>query len=1215
MRQLSLIFILGLIVLLCSCGGGDHSPAIGVTLAQGSTATIVQGQQKSLSVTITNDPKNMGVTWTLAGASCTGAACGALTNATATSVMFTAPASVPSNMTVTVTARSAADATKVATITITLMPPPSITTTSLPNGVQNVTYTTTTLAAAGGIAPRTWSVTVGTLPAGLTLNASTGAISGKPTATGSSNFTVQVSDSSSPALTATKALSILVDPPPPLSVTTTTLPGGSQNIVYSTTLAASGGTTPYIAWVVTAGALPAGLTLHSATGIIDGTPTAFGTFDITVQVTDSTTPALTATKAFSIVIAPPPVNISTTTLPGGTVNSTYAGATLAASGGVPPISWSVTAGAMPAGLTLNGVTGAIDGTPTAAGTFNFTVTATDAWSTPQTKTQALSIVVAPALSITTASVPDGAMNTPYSTTLISNGGTAPVSWSIVSGTLPAGLTLDPNTGIISGTPTTVELANFTVAAADHSTPPATPQKALSISVVAVPLVIATTTLPGGAENTAYSAATLQATGGTPPIAWTITAGVLPAGLTLHSATGVIDGTPTANGTFDVTVTATDSATIPQVKNKALTIVITPVLSITTATLPDGAVNTAYTATLASAGGSPAVTWTVSAGTLPTGLNLNATTGVISGTPTVAGKIDFSVTATDHSTPPQTPEVALSITIAPAPFVITTTTLNNGTIGSVYNTTLQATGGTPPISWSVTLGSLPTGLTLHSATGIIDGTPTGSPATTNFTVTGTDSGSPVQTQTQALSITTTVTGGVNNAELNGPYAFVMRGYDSADGKLVTMAGSFTADGNGSVTSGVEDINTTTTTHTNQAITGGSYSVGADQRGTMTLTTLQGSTTFAFVLADFSSGVSSGGRIIETDAKALTGSFKKQDTSAFSTAAITGNFAFGMGGAEYGGRFASAGVLTSDGAGNVTAVVDSNDAGIINGGSGSPTSFVGTYAFNDAVNGRGTLDDTTNGSHMALYVVSANELFIINTDTFGPTGPPIFTGTAQKQSGTFTTADMNGNIIFMSESAASYSAGAPATAYAGIGRFTANGNGVLTAGTVDENDGGTVTQTSGTGTYTVAPNGRVTMAIDGRGPMPEVFYLVGPGKGYSVGTDGAVSEGVIKPQANGTFSNASLAGNYIYGAEPTVVSTTNVEIGVVALDGAGNLTGTGDENRVGTLTLGQPFTDTYTVSPDGRVVLSDSIMYILSPSKAVMINVRPGKTDPTIHTVDK
>lgn len=1214
MKQFSLFLTLVLVVSFCGCG--SSSSPISISLTPGSTVTIVQGQQKALSVTLTNDTKNQGVTWNLAGASCSGAACGTLANATATSVTYVAPAAVSSSITVTVTATSVTDTTKAATITITLMPPPSITTTSLPNGVQNATYTTTTLAATGGISPLTWSVTVGTLPAGLTLNSSTGAISGKPTAAGTSNFTVQVADSSSPALTATKALSILVNPPPPLVVTTTSLAGGVQNTAYTATLAASGGTTPYTAWSVTTGTLPAGLTLHSATGVIDGTPTALGTSDFTVQVTDSTTPALTATKALSIVISPTPVVITTTTLPGGTVNSTYPGATLVATGGAPPIAWTVTAGALPAGITLNGATGAIEGTPTADGTFDFTVTATDSWTTPQTKTQALSIVIAPALSITTISFEDAAMNTPYTATLTSSGGTAPITWSVTTGALPAGLTLNTSTGVISGTPTTLGKADFTVQATDHSTPPATPQKALSITVVANPLVITTTSLPGGTENSLYTPTTLQATGGTPPIAWTVTSGGLPAGLTLHSGTGVIDGTPTAAGTFDLTVTATDSATTPQVKNQALSVVITPALSITTTSLPDAAVNTAYTTTLVSTGGTPSVTWSVSAGTLPTGLTLNGTTGVISGTPTVAGTVNFSIKATDQSTPPQTPEVALSINIAAAPFVITTTTMTNATIGTAYNATLQSTGGTPPISWTVTVGSLPAGLTLHSATGIIDGTPTGSSAKTDFTVTGTDSGSPVQTQTQALSITT-VTAGVNNAELNGHYAFILRGYDSASGGLVTTAGSFAADGNGNVTGGVEDINTTSTTHANLAITGGYYAVGADQRGTMTLTTSQGDTTFAFALGGISSGVSSLGKIIETDSNALTGNFKKQDTAAFTTASITGSYAFGMGGMASAGRFAAAGIFTPDGAGHFSISLDTNDAGVINdgGGAGTPVSFVGTYSFTDAVNGRGTLNDTTNGSHMAVYVVSASELFIINIDNYTVSGPPIFTGSAQKQSGTFSNASMNGNIVFMSQSAAEYGGGVPTKSYAGIGLFAFNGSGTLTSGIIDENDGGTVSQTTGTGTYTVASNGRMTITIDGMGTIPEVFYLIGPGKAFSVGTNGAVSEGLLKSQATGPFTNASLTGNYLFGSEPSVVNTSNVDIGVVHLDGSGNITGTSDENQIGTIALGQSFTDTYTVASNGRVVLSDSIIYIIAPSKAVMMSVEPSKTDPTIHMIDQ
>ena len=269
-----------------------------------------------------------------------------------------------------------------------------VTTTSLPGGTVGTTYTTT-LAATGGTTPYTWSVTTGSLPAGLSLDAATGVVSGTPTASGTSSFTVQATDSSSPAQIATANLSITVSPAEPadLSVTTTSLPGGTVGTTYTTTVAATGGTTPYT-WSVPTGSLPAGLSLDASTGVIGGTPTTVGTARFTVQATDSSSPAQTATANLSIAMSAAPVTLSvtTTSLPGGTVGAAYA-ATLAATGGTTPYAWSVSSGNLPAGLGLDSSTGVISGTPTTPGTASFTVQATGSSSPAQMATHTLSIEV------------------------------------------------------------------------------------------------------------------------------------------------------------------------------------------------------------------------------------------------------------------------------------------------------------------------------------------------------------------------------------------------------------------------------------------------------------------------------------------------------------------------------------------------------------------------------------------------------------------------------------------------------------------------------------------------------------------------------------------------------------------------------------------------------------------------------------------------------
>ncbi len=171
----------------------------------------------------------------------------------------------------------------------------------LPTGVVNAPYTTT-LTATGGITPYAWNVASGNLPAGLSLNI-TGVISGTPTTTGNSSFTVAVSDSEQPPRVANGPFTITINPA--LQITTTSLPSGSANVSYGATLAAAGGLAPY-SWSLVNGNLPVGLTLNATSGVISGIPNGPGTSSFTVQVSDSETPAATATANLSIVINPPP---------------------------------------------------------------------------------------------------------------------------------------------------------------------------------------------------------------------------------------------------------------------------------------------------------------------------------------------------------------------------------------------------------------------------------------------------------------------------------------------------------------------------------------------------------------------------------------------------------------------------------------------------------------------------------------------------------------------------------------------------------------------------------------------------------------------------------------------------------------------------------------------------------------------------------------------
>ena len=411
------------------------------------------------------------------------------------------------------------------------------------------------------------------------------------------------------------------------------------------------------------------------------------------------------------------------------------------------MTFAVSAGSLPTGLSLNGSTGAITGTPTAAGAYNFTLRATDANSI--TATRAYSGTIVSSLSITTATLPTPILNTAYSQMVTTSGGTAPVTFAVSAGSLPTGLSLNASTGAVTGTPTAAGAYSFTIEATDSNSITATQAYSGSISNG---VAITTMTLPIPVLSTAYSQ-TIATSGGASPVTFAVSAGSLPTGLTLNASTGVISGTPTAAGSYNFTIEATDNNSVTATQSYSGTIASS--LSITTTTLPTPVLSTAYSQIVSIAGGTAPVAFAVSAGSLPTGLSLNASTGAISGAPTAAGAYSFTIQATDNNS--VTATQAYSGTISSG-LSITTATLPTPVLTQAYSQTVATSGGTAPVTFAVSAGSFPAGLSLNASTGAITGTPNASGAYA-FTIRATDTNSVAATQpysgtiAAALAITT------------------------------------------------------------------------------------------------------------------------------------------------------------------------------------------------------------------------------------------------------------------------------------------------------------------------------------------------------------------------------------------------------------------------------------------------------------------------------
>jgi len=541
----------------------------------------------------------------------------------------------------------------------------------------------------------------------------------------------------------------------------------------------------------------------------------------------------------------------------------------------------------------------------------------------------------------------------------------------------------------------------------------------------------------------------------------------------------------------------------------------------------------------------------------------------------------------------------------------------------FTATVSPIGANQAVTWSVS-GSSCTGTNC----GMIDATgkytaPATVPNPPTVVITARSVTDSTKADTASVTFTNTAAS-PNNAKLNGQYAFLFTGFNSAG--PMSIVGSFTADGNGNLIAGNADVVIVGGTRTNQGLTQSTYTVGSDNSGTMRLNTAVNfptdsfSFSFSFALDSFSSsrGVAVGGSLIESGSTDETGTgfFFKQDPAAFSSAAISGGYAFGLSAAGTGlgsnltavlGRFTASNGLLSAGQIDLLGTPGPPPAG---------QPFTGTYSVDERGRGGAVLNISgqPNPSNFILYVVSSNESIWMDTGGTGATGMAL-----QQSSAPFTTNSLKGTSLF----GAAGGGFAPGNGYeqndVNVGEFQFDGVGNLNL-TGDENYFGIpMPGEKITGTYTVDANGL------GRGEMnyacgSNPFYLVSPGKGFILTGCDVFQFGIFEEQTGAPFSNASFSGNYALGTLALFPGLdTSFVVGVLAADGAGNLSG-----RSATAAGSQTFTGTYSVDASGRVTLaitptsgtpSNMVFYLISPWKAVGTQMDLGMRNAAVNVIEK
>ncbi len=553
--------------------------------------------------------------------------------------------------------------------------------------------------AAGGIPPYNWAASMHP-SVGLSIDPVTGAISGRARGMmGIDRYPVQLTVTDSADGSEQREFELRVVQAE-LLFELEALPNAFVDTEYYFKLPVQGGVPPY-QWV--SAGLPFGMHIGRDNGVIDGAPGRTAQLQITLAVQDASNQRVERRVRLSVHATP--LVIENDALPETRMREEY-NTTLEASGGEPPYRWAIEE--LPPDLELDVWTGEIYGFPQGAGNFDLSVSVEDAEL--QVTRVALTLMVAPERLALNAWLPDGQVDRDYRFQVRSNGGVEPFSWTAMG--LPVGLSIDAESGVISGRPLQDGRFQVTIAIEDAAGNRVEGEIAFDVAPGVLEIVIED--LPPGRAAETYEAA-IEIVGGNAP--YIFTAEGLPRGLSLDVETGVLTGAAEVYGSFEVTlsVQSADEQSVEGLLNLEMAL---PRLVLATETMPNGQMGTRYTLDIDAQGGVPPLLY--QARDLPPGLQLDARTGRIDGDPQAYDRWEPRITVTDDEN--QQAARSFPLMIAPRRLQLNGDDLElpGARIGEAYEAQLAIDGGAPPVRCSAQ--GLPPGLVLDAEQGVISGTP-------------------------------------------------------------------------------------------------------------------------------------------------------------------------------------------------------------------------------------------------------------------------------------------------------------------------------------------------------------------------------------------------------------------------------------------------------------------------------------------------------------